>query len=243
MIRVSMKHVLVALLVGIAILGAGCIGGSVDSPAVNKTISVSGQGSVSGDPDQVIVYLGVESNAESAQEARDLNAERMQAVFSALRGLGLGNESIETVEYNMYTVHDYRDGERLVRGYRVTNMIRVNTSNVSMVGRIIDAATTAGANEVQSIEFSIRDTSDLKDRAIQDAIDDARRKAEAAARSLGVSVVGPVSIVVDSQSVQPVRYNAYPTIETTATPAPTPAPISPGSVDISATVHVVYEFQ
>ena len=125
------------------------------------TLQVSGQAQLSVPADRVKISFAVETEAPNAQDAVRENAERMEGVMAALRGSGVEGLEIETFGYNLFP--DYRyppraEGQvREIAGYRAQNNIRVTVPEVESAGEILDAATAAGANRVQSLQFEASD--------------------------------------------------------------------------------------
>jgi uncharacterized protein YggE len=113
------------------------------------------------------------------------------------------------------------------------------TSTAAVVGRVIDAATRAGATTINGADFSFANPSAGEIAAEKAAITDARNQANAAAAQLGDTVTGVQSISLNPQSgvVAPVVAPAPPK----AIGAPlTPTTVHPGAQRVDATVAVVF---
>ena len=126
-----------------------------------------------------------------------------------------------------------------MRRYTATESLSI-TSTTSIVGRVIDAATRAGADSINGPDFSFSDPSAGVVAATNAALADARRRGNAAAASLGYHVTGVQSVNLNPQSnvVSPVSAGgAAP--GTTSTPT-TPTNIHPGAEEVDATVAIVY---
>ncbi len=203
-----------------------------------NTISLSGSGSASAQANKATLTVGVQTESPYASEAVEENAGTMTAVIDAIKSLGIDEEDIETVSYGVYPVYD-RDLER-VTGYRVTNLVRVKISNLSMVGDVIDAASEAGANRIEGVSFGLSDdlAEQLKLEAYRDALGDAEAKAVVIAEILELELTGVLYV---SESVYyPPR--PYPAAETLAIDRAS-TPILEGALSITVTVQVVYTFQ
>jgi uncharacterized protein YggE len=132
--------------------------------------------------------------------------------------------------------------ENIVIGYRVTNMVSAKIRDIDRTGTIIDAVTTAGGDltRIDSIDFSIDDPRGYYEEARQEAVADARAKAEQLADLAGVSLGQPTYISEGAQSPPPIyRGGGIYFDEAMAMPVPETS-ISPGEMEVSLTVQVCY---
>jgi uncharacterized protein YggE len=175
---------------------------SQDSRAPNDPIpqiSVTGRGEIKVSPDRATVQISVQTRAATAAAAAAENANKQQSVMTALRALGLGNDQLSTIGYNVYPEQRYEQGkEPVVVAYNVTNTVLVDVRKLSQVGPVIDAALAHGANMITSLQFYASNTEAARRTAIGVAIEKARADAEAAAHAargslgtlLGIDIVG-----------------------------------------------------
>jgi len=207
---------------------------TIGENATPKTIEVTGTATLSAPPDEAILILAVQTQATSATQAAADNAATMANVFAALTNLGIDKNSIETVSYSLSPVYDQTTSSKVV-GYTARNAIQITLKDFSLVGKVLDAAVSAGANEVQGIMFTLSSTAltTLREQALGQALQDANGQARAMASNLGVSIVGPIS-VSPGYSYQPnsLTFNA----------ALQPTPIQPGTLQVTVTVQVTYQF-
>ena len=125
----------------------------------------------------------------------------------------------------------------MTTGYTVTNAVVVKVRNLANVGKVIDTALANGANRVDSLEFSASDPSAAKNAALADAARDARSKADAVARALGVRIVRVLNVYADSQSHTPRNYMPM-MMAKDAYSASTP--IAAGELSYEASVNIAY---
>ncbi len=97
---------------------------------------------------------------------------------------------------------------------------------------MIDAATQAGANNIENLQTSLKDEDATRNAALREAADNARVKAETLAASLSLKVVSVLSVSeIQSPIVMPLRRNmALAEARDTATP------IEPGQIEVKAEV-------
>jgi uncharacterized protein YggE len=202
-----------------------------------KTISLSGSGTVLATSNQATVILGVQTEDDSAKDAIEENAELMNNVINAIKGLGFTDEDIKTVSYNVYPNYNWE--LRQVTGYTVTNMMQIKIMDLDIVGEVIDAAGAAGANRVDGINFDLSD--DVKEQLKMDAyvaaIQDAEAKVNVITDTLGLEIIG-IQSVTESSYAAPRVYTAY--AEEAAMGFDARTPIVEGSLSVTVQVHIVY---
>ncbi len=206
--------------------------------AAEKTapiLSVDGSGTASGTPDQAIVSIGVNNHAANASEAQTSNATRAAAIQSALLQLGIPANCIQTRNYSFQpTYSNIKNQENEITGYNVNNTVVVIVNDVNMVGSVIDTSLQQGANRIHSLDFSIRNMSKLRKEALQNAIHDARDKADILASGLGKHIVGIQTVSENVNSIQPRNFNMLMMAKSTGTSTP----IAAGSMELTASVHI-----
>ncbi len=203
---------------------------------------VNGEGKAMAVPDVAILSLGIESEAMTVAQAQNAAAEAMNNVMKALTGNGVQEKDIQTTQFSVYPVRRWVEEEKReeIIGYRVTNMVIAKIREISKAGTIIDAVTIAGGDltRVNDISFTVDDPKpyygEAREKAVQDAVAKAKQIAQAAGIKLGKPLyISEVNVYVP----QPMSFKGY--AESNA-PVP-PTPISPGELEITLTVQVVYE--
>jgi len=205
----------VAVLTSCASLAGGGGGGTqpnTGSGYIANTITVNGYGQADGSPDVAFVQLGVSIVNPDVGRAVSENNRKMQAVQDAITSAGIPAEDIQTVGFNVWPEDRYDPqtgqptGERV---YHVDNTLSIKVHALDTTGQIIQAGLEAGANTVNSLSFGVEDTAALEAEARQDAVDDARARAEQLAQSLGVTL-GPPVLVTEGGAAPPVGTAYYP---------------------------------
>jgi uncharacterized protein YggE len=204
-----------------------------------STLSVSGLGIITIKPDQVSVRLTIETEAENASEALSKNSELMNKVIDAIKKLGLEDRELKTTTLSIYPQYFYpTDKPPVLTGYKAVNTITVTTKKLEMVGLLIDTAVANGINRIDGVWFSVSNElmNSTKLTLISMAVEDAKRKAEAALEPLGMSITGVKSVeVVDVSGYGAIQYQYEALSVVSAT-----TPILPGEAEVTVTVHVVF---
>jgi hypothetical protein len=211
---------------------------------VTRTILVVGEGTVSIQPDRAQAIVGVETTGDTVREATQESSAIMEALLIALREQGVAEKDIQTSGFSVWTERTGRmpelgmaTGEETVI-YRVMNTVRVNVNDLDKLSAILDAAIDAGANAIHGITFSISDPSSIETQARIKAIADAKAKAQELADLTGVRVGGVVSVS------EVVGMGTYAVLREAAVGMGGGAgPISPGEMDYTVQIQVVYSIR
>lgn len=205
-----------------------------------RTISVDGSSTIKVAPDKATISISIENTAKDAKLASAQNAQIMQNIQSAILGLAITKDKMQTTNYNLYPVYNTKDNSREIIGYSVSNEITVTIDNIDMVGTVIDTAINAGASNVNSIEFGLKDSQQYKEKALREAILDAKRKAEVVASTLGKNIVNVVSVNTGSTYIEAKNFNNAMYMRAADATGAT-SPIQSGDISVRANVSVVFE--
>jgi uncharacterized protein YggE len=198
-------------------------------------VVASGAGTVSVKPDLVRVTVGVTTQASNAQDASTQNATVVQNVLDKLKQ-GFASAEIRTLNYSLSPNYTYPPGQSPnLTGFTATNSIQVSTSDLSAAGRIIDTATQAGANRIDSLSFYLKDDAAARAQALRMAAAEARTQADAIAAGLSLKL-GAVIVAQQGVSVVPVSGDVRAGAGTAAT-----TPVQSGNVEVRASVTVQVE--
>jgi uncharacterized protein YggE len=176
----------------------------------DRTVTVTATGTVEAEPDQARITSGVTTEAASAREALTRNNEAMSKVIAALKAKGIAAKDIQTSTFNVSPVIRYgKEGEpSKITGYRVGNQVVVLVRDLASLGDVLDDMISAGANETQGLSFEVSNADTLKDKAREDAMDKALRRAKLLAAAAGAQVGEVMRIIEETTSNGPVPYTA-----------------------------------
>jgi uncharacterized protein YggE len=231
-----MSRIMFATLVALGL--GGCAHGSGQSGQLfireePAGIVVVGRGKAEARPDVAILQLGVEARRPTVAAAREAAAQAQTALLAALRANGVAEDRIQTQAFSVQPDFDYAETGRRLRGYVVSQSIRVRASVDEQLGAAIDAAVSAAGDEVRfdGISFEVSDPAAVRAQARERAVADARRVAEELARHAGVELGEPIAIEEVGASV-PGPYMMR------AEAADTATPIAPGMSETELEVRV-----
>ena len=239
-----MRRVSLVMLPALALfaLGTGIASGDPSGNPSERTIQVSGSGEAHAAPDYATLSLAIETHAKTAAEAAERNAELAQKINQALTEKLDGKGKISTGGYSLDPEYNNpQPNERpRIEGYQAQNSITVETASLALMGPLIDTAIAAGANRVNSLDFSLRDNSKARNDAIASAAHDAQAQAQALATSLNVKL-GPIISASTESEARPVPMMAMARMNSAMASAPTP--VNPGDVIVPATVSLTYAIE
>ncbi|HYP13092.1 MAG TPA: SIMPL domain-containing protein [Bryobacteraceae bacterium] len=222
-------------LIGLLCLAAvGTWGCFAQGTSIVQGVTAHGEAEITVKPDQFTIQIGVVTQAATADAAAAQNSKQTTDVISAVKGaLGAGVD-IKTSAYSLQPNYNYRpNAAPTITGYTANNMVQVTSSDLMLAGKVVDAATKVGANNIQGIQFSVKDEQTARAEALRQAARKARANAEALAAGLGMKL-GPVISITDGEPVRvfPVREMSM------AKAAQADTPVEPGNVSVHARVSV-----
>ena len=166
----------------------------------------------------------------------------MNGVFETLKKLGIAEKSIQTSNFSItpqYTPYQPNATEppRLV-GYQVSNMVNVKVDDLKNLGTALDALVSSGANQVNSVDFSIGDSKALMEAARAAAVKDAMERAQIYAKAAGVTLGRVMSINEGGSEAPRPMYRAMAMVAEAA-----PVPVAAGEQTIIADVTIIFEIR
>jgi len=233
-----------------ALLIAGMLGALAQAATVTvnppqRTLTVTGTAQIQATPNLALVVIAVETQATTVSAAVEANNTAANKVVQAINNLKIPRLTVRTLDFNVQPIYQTYPPNTpppttpKIIGYQVINRLEVRipgtTSEAlsSAVSRVIDAALTAGANRVDSIQFTLEDMTAANNQALAQATKNAKSTAQAIAAAAGVTL-GPLQMI----SAQP-YYQPGPVYARSEMAASAP-PIIAGQLTIQQTVTVVY---
>jgi hypothetical protein len=208
--------------------------------AEESGIRVTGLGQASVIPNCAHITVGVVSTLPKASESLQANGKSMDKVFAALKGAGINENDIKTVDFRIDPQYEYnalQPGGRKFLGYRTNNTISIKTEKIKDLGDLLDVVVSNGANEVYGISFE-GNSSKANDDALKDAMNDAKERALLIAKAGGFEL-GPIVSV--TETIDTGRNTMY--RSEGVAPGRSKTPIAAGTNTVSATVSVLFSIK
>lgn len=206
-----------------------------------RLVTVSGEGKIVVTPDLAYIDIGVQTKNPDAAIAQQENAKLMTVVINAIKATGVKAEDIQTTGYSLYQTYDYYAEKQSDPYYIANNTVNVKVKDITKVGQIIDSATKAGANTINSIRFTIEDDSQYYQEALKLAMADAKGKAQAVLGTFGKTAGLPYSVSEVSNGGG-LFYDYYPNKGVAEAAMDASTPIESGEITITANVSVSYDY-
>ena len=237
-----MRHL---ILLSSALLFTACNQGAptyiTSNSAQQPSISVSATGMSNVAPDRAIVTAGVVQQGKTARDAMIGNASLMTAVFDELEAADIPKKNITTSQLSLQPQYDYRDRRKpTITGYEARNNVTVKSDDIEQVGPMLDALVRAGVNNINHVQFTVKDPKSARDAAREAAIEEAKAKAQSMASAAGVKLGTLLSIneAGGNAGPQPIRFQAA-----RAEANSVATPISAGEQTLSVTVNLTYALE
>ena len=204
-------------------------------------VRATGEATVTAHPDRAQISIGVINQASTAQAAAAANATQTTQVLDAVKRTLGDNGELKTSGYSISPQYQYTAGRSpKITGYQASNTVLIIVNNLALLGKVIDAASDSGANNINGVSFSLKDETHVRNQALGEAAVKARNAAEAIAKALGTQVIG----VLEAETAQVPTFRPLTRSFAAMAGAPqAPTPIEPGDLDIQASVTVTLEVQ
>jgi hypothetical protein len=216
-------------------------------PSREKIISVTGTATASVKPDLLAIQFGVETQEKTARQALESNSQMMAKVVNSLKSVGITEGEFSTSSLNIYPVYEYyneplgRQTQTLI-GYRVSNILKVETGSLGKAADIIDNAVQSGVNRVDSVFYTLspQKQQDVKDNLLEQAILNAKFRAETALAPLNHKIIGVKAVSLSEFGIPyppPIPYYDAGFAEAKIA---APTPIFSSDQDVTTTANVIF---
>jgi len=242
--KVSLFVVVTLFCVGIWVAAhAEPLDGNEYAVTESSTLTVSGHGEVSVAPDRAVLRLGAVTQAAKASEAQSQVNQVVQNVIKGIKSLGIADKNIATIDLSIYPVYGNQQPkpqgqttQPVIRGYRASNIIRVQIEKLERLGDVIDAGLNAGANRIEGLSFDLKDDGEFRTQALRLATAEADAKASAIARAMEAEIVGIKQISETGINLMRPQMDSGPVFSARAAATPVQA----GQVRVAASLTVTY---
>ena len=210
------------------------------SPTPTPTLVVNGSAQILAVPDEATVRLGIVRQSPNAQAAQEQANVVAQEILSAIGKLGVPPNQIQTARIVLSPMYasrgpESREAPRIV-GYSAMNSVSIRLTNLTLIGTVIDAGLKAGANQLEGVQFGLRNDLPSREEALKQAVQEARSKAQVMADALRVKLAEVLEVSEGGVSITPFAEVAQ--ASRLALSAETP--VSPGQIQVQAAVTIRY---
>jgi len=244
--KIIVSLLAVALVAGVFVTGVAqppaTLSAAAETQASDYRLSVSGEGVVSVTPDIAYVNIGVETEDADASVAQTENAKLMTSVKNAIMKAGVKEDDMQTMNYSIYKTSKYFNDKDPIDVYRATNTLKVTVRDLDDLGDLIDVASKSGANQINSIRFTVEDEEKYYQEALVLAMENAKGKASAILGTMNKKPGMPVNISESSFGGGLYRESGAIAFSAKADMNSYSTPIQAGDIEVSANVSVEYDY-
>jgi len=209
-----------------------------------RTLNVNGTGQIFLSPDIAYIYIGVHTEEVTAADAVTANNEETQQVIEALKAAGVDAKDIRTTNFSIWPNQQYSpEGQPIGTRYVVDNSVFVTVRELENLGDLLDAAVSAGANSINSIQFDVADKTEALKKAREEAVKDAKAQAQELADVAGMGLGEVQSISFYDSAPVPYMDSYGKGGGGAAVSEAAAVPIQPGQLTLTVTVSMSYEIK
>lgn len=215
-------------------------------------VMVTGESNSKAPPDTAVITLSVVTQNQRALDAQQQNARKSESVIQAVKEAAGANSDVKTSDYSLEPQRNWNGSMPRIVGYEARNGVTLTTGALDNVGAVIDAATRAGANSVESVSFILRESNQARGQTLADASKQAMSKAQAMAQALGgriIRVVEEREGGFPERPLMPDELNAYNLQSATLRADMSLAkqsirtPVEAGSLNVRSQVYLIVEIE
>lgn len=216
-----------------------------DSASQAATLTVSGQGQISRAPDVATVAATIVTSDESATRALSENNRRYAALSAKLGAVGIADGDISSTSINSYfnarPLNPAPGAAGGPFGFVVTRNVQIKVNTLASTGSVVDAATAAGATQINGVSYGLRDRRGVERLALAAAVTDAAAQAQTIAAAAHVTIVRVLHI--GDQTGSPGRIQPFGMALARAVPESVPTTIAPSDLEITAAISITYQIR
>ena len=172
--------IVIALILAISI-GMNTVLASSEGTTNQKIISTTGKASIEVVPDIAYVNIGVVAEDKDLAKAEKEVSSKMQETIKELHDLGITEDDIKTLGVSISPKYVWNESTKLnvISEYSVSNTIEVKIRDINQTGNMLSKVVKVGSNRISGLRFDLEDKSEYYNLALENAVRDAKRKAQA----------------------------------------------------------------
>jgi uncharacterized protein YggE len=214
-----------------------------------NTVFVGADGKFEAAPDTALIQFHISVQENTSQEAFQHASKDVDQVRQVLRANGIEPKAANLGFLSVQPVYDWKNPKQKVIGYRVTTDVTLKLKDFTKVAPVSQQLADANVSESQTLNYTLENVDEAKNKAVEDAYRRARNSADTLARASG-RVLGDVSYAsVDTfeQGPRPLMARVMrPMAMEKGAAAPPPAPneeFTPQTVTVTAHVNALFNLK
>jgi uncharacterized protein YggE len=213
--------------------------------ALPNSVYVGADGKFESAPDTAVLQFNVSVQDESAQTAYQHASKEVEQVRDVLRANSIEPKAATIGFFSVQPAYEWKNGKQKPIGYRVTTNVMLKLRDFTKIGPITQQLAEANVSESQTLNYTLENIDEAKNKAVEDAYRRARNSADALARASGRSV-GELSYAsvdtFENQRIPVPRMARAMAATANAAPAPTEE-FTPQDVTVTAHVNALFNLK
>ena len=153
--------------------------------ALPNSVYVGADGKFESAPDTAVIRFDVSVQDNKSQDAYEHASRQVEQVRQALHDNGIEPKDANIGFLSVQPVYDWRTDKRKPVGYRVTTNITLKLKDFTKIGPITQQLADANVSETQTLNYTLENLDEAKNKAVEDGYRRARNSAEVIAHSSG----------------------------------------------------------
>ena len=181
----------------VAALLVAAAGSAAAKPDETPSVVVTGRAEVRASPDKATLNVAAEVKTETVADG--------EAQVQRLAALKIPDDRIDSAQVSIRPENRWNEEARRNEpdGYRVRRDIRIELTDLSLLGPALKAVTASGITEISPPQLGLQDPGAEDRKALTLAAQDARLQAEALASALGLKLGAVMSVQASGSSHSP----------------------------------------
>lgn len=162
-----------------------------DHPAMTalpNSVYVGADGKFESAPDTAVLQFNISVQEDTSQAAYEHASKEAEQVRQVLRANGLEPKAANIGFLSVQPIYEPKSTKQKVVGYRVTTDVTLKLKDFSKIGPITQQLAEANVSETQTLNYTLENIDEAKNKAVEDAYRRARGSGEALARASGRSL-------------------------------------------------------
>jgi uncharacterized protein len=213
--------------------------------ALPNSVYVGADGKFESAPDTAIIQFNISVQEDSAQNAYQHASKEAEQVRQVLHANGIEPKAANIGFLTVQPMYDWKNPKQKVIGYRVSTDVSLKLKDFSKIGPITQQLADANVSETQTLNYTLENMDEAKNKAVEDAYRRARNSADAIARASG-RAIGELSYAsvdtFENQRIIAPRMARAMSAMANAAPAPTEE-FTPQTVTVTAHVNALFNLK
>jgi len=206
-------------------------------------VSVVGAGEIKAEPDQVTLAVSVYAIEKDLKTAKRAADERYQSVLDELREQGINDKDFKVARLDMRPEFEWTTNKRVYKGERVSRSLQIVLKDLTKVTPVLQGLVEGGVSSVDNMSAGFQDEAELKRKALANAVQDAKGKAEFLAEQLDRDL-GVAFNIIEQNSAAPM-FQDFPMARSSkmSSQAFSPPPEMFGTQTITANITIAFKLK